>query len=69
MVHQVVINVIKYVFSRETTEYFIQFRQTLGGPFSAVSTATRARVGAFFHIFRDLQDLQSFAPLRSQNLS
>ena len=30
----------------------------------AVSTVTTARVGAFFRIFRDLQDLHSFAPLR-----
>ena len=51
--------------ARETTEYFIQFRQTLGGPFSAVSTATIATKYSFCWIFRDLQDLQSFAPLRS----
>ena len=38
--------------------------QILRGSFSAVSTATIARVGAFFRIFRDLQDLHSFAPLR-----
>ena len=35
--------------------------------FSAVSTATIARNGAFFHIFRDLQDFHIFAPLRIQN--
>ena len=35
--------------------------------FSAVSTATIARNGAFFHIFRDLQDFHTFAPLRTQN--
>ena len=35
--------------------------------FSAVSTATIARNGAFFHIFRDLQDFHAFAPLRTQN--
>ena len=40
--------------------------QTLRGSFSAVSTATIARVGVFFRIFRDLQDLHSFAPLRPQ---
>ena len=30
--------------------------QILNGPFSAVSTATIARIGAFFSFFRDLQD-------------
>ena len=43
--------------------------QILRGSFSAVSTATIARVGAFCRIRRDLQDLQSFAPLRSRNFS
>ena len=42
---------------------------TFGGSFSAVWTATIASKDAFFSIFRDLQDLHSFAPLRSQNLS
>ena len=42
-------------------------QQTLEGSFSAVSTATIARNGAFFHIFRDLQDFHAFAPLRTQN--
>ena len=37
--------------------------QTLEGSFSAVSTATIARVGAFFQIFRDLQDFHPFVPL------
>ena len=46
--------------------HFIEF---LRGSFSAVSTATIARVGAFFHIFRDLQDLHAFAPLQTQNIS
>ena len=55
--------------ARETTEYFIQFRQTLGGPFSAVSTATIATKYSFFQDFRDLQDFHTFAPLRSQNFS
>ena len=41
--------------------------QILRGSFSAVWTATIARVVAFFTIFRDLQDLNSFAPLRLQN--
>ena len=36
--------------------------------FSAVSTATIASKEAFFSIFRDLQDLHSFAPLKSQIL-
>ena len=43
------------------------FIETLEGSFSAASTATIARVGAFFSIFRDLQDFHSFAPLRIQN--
>ena len=40
---------------------------TLRGSFSAVSTATIARKGALFRIFRDLQDSFAFAPLRPQN--
>ena len=40
--------------------------QTSDGSFSAVSTATIASKDAFFCIFRDLQDLHSFAPLESQ---
>ena len=39
------------------------------GSFSAVSTPLIARVGAFFSIFRDLQDYHTFAPLRPQNFS
>ena len=42
--------------------------QTSDGSFSAVSTATIASKDAFFCIFRDLQDLHSFAPLQSQFL-
>ena len=42
---------------------------TLEGSFSAASTATIARKDAFCSIFRDLQDLHSFAPLKSQNFS
>ena len=38
-------------------------------PCSSVWTATIARVGAFCSIFRDLQDLCTFAPLWSQNFS
>ena len=45
---------------------FTESGQTLEGSFSAVSTATIARVGAFFQIFRDLQDSHSFAPLHTQ---
>ena len=41
------------------------YRQTLESSFSAVSTATIARIGAFFQIFRDLQDSHPFAPLES----
>ena len=36
---------------------------TSGGSFSAVSTATIMRQDVFCSIFRDLQDLHSFAPL------
>ena len=43
-------------------------RPTSDGSFSAVSTATIASKDAFFSIFRDLQDLHSFAPLQSQIL-
>ena len=43
--------------------------EIFNGSFSAVSTATIARVGAFFSISRDLQDLHPFAPRRSQNFS
>ena len=45
------------------------FIEILRGSFSAVSTATIARVGASFHIFRDLQDLHAFAPLQTQNIN
>ena len=40
--------------------------QASDGSFSAVWTATIASKDAFFCIFRDLQDLHSFAPLRSK---
>ena len=43
--------------------------KTLGGSFSSVWTATIARVGAFFSIFRDLQDSHSFAPLRNSKFA
>ena len=43
--------------------------QTLQGSFSAVSTPIFATKYSFFSIFRDLRDLQSFAPLRSQNFN
>ena len=42
--------------------------QTLEGSFSAVSTATIATKYSFCRVFRDLQDLHSFAPLHIQNL-
>ena len=47
----------------------MQLLPTLGGPFSAVSTATIATKYSFFQDFRDLQDSHTFAPLRSQNFS
>merc|ERR1711907_787520 len=40
--------------------------KTFEGSFSALWVPTIARVGAFFHIFRDLQDLHFFAPLHTQ---
>ena len=49
--------------------YIRNVNQTLKGSFSAVWTATIARVGSFFSIFRDLQDYHSFAPLRPQKFS
>ena len=36
------------------------------GPFSAVSTPILATKYSFFSIFRDLQDLHTFAPLQSK---
>ena len=53
----------------QSLRWFIQFLQTLGGSFSAVSTATIATKYSFFQDFRDLQDFHTFAPLRSQNFS
>ena len=46
---------------------FGKFCETLEGSFSAVSTPLIARVGAFFRIFQNLQDLHSSAPLQTQN--
>jgi len=43
--------------------------QILRGSFSVASTATIARLGHMFRIFRDLQDFFAFAPLRPQNFS
>ena len=42
--------------------------QISDGSFSAVSTATIATKGSFCRVFEDLQDLQTFAPLRFQKL-
>ena len=39
------------------------------GPFSAVSTPIFATKYSFLSIFRDLQDVHSFAPLQSQQFS
>ena len=50
-------------------DLYTESGQTLEGSFSAVSTATIARVGAFFQIFRDLQDFHPFAPLWTQNFN
>ena len=43
--------------------------QSLEGSFLAVWTAAIARKDAFCSIFRDLQDLHSFAPLQSRKFS
>ena len=43
--------------------------QILRGSFSAVWTATIARLGSFFSIFHGLQDVHTFAPLRFRNFS
>ena len=47
---------------------FQQNYQTLQGSFSSVSKPIFATKYAFFSILRDLQDLHTFAPLRTQNL-
>ena len=41
--------------------------QTLEGSFAAVSTPIFATKYSFFSVLRDLEDLQSFAPLQFQN--
>ena len=51
------------------SDFFSQNVQTLEGSFSAVSTPIFTTKASFCSIFRDLQDLQSCAPLRSQNYS
>ena len=47
--------------------YGTESGQTLQCSFSSVSTPPIARVGAFFSIFHDLQDIHAFAPLQTQN--
>jgi len=49
--------------------FFAKFCNFLAGSFSAVSKRKFARKYAFDSIFQDLQDLHTFAPLRSQNFS
>ena len=55
---------------KQTTTYLTDLctesGQTLEGSVSAVSTATIATKGSFCSIFRALQDLHSFAPLKTQ---
>ena len=51
------------------TPIFQQNDQTLEGSFSSVSAPICASKHSFCSIFRDLQDLQSFAPLRSPKFS
>ena len=48
--------------------YLRPIPQISDGSFSAVSTATIATKGSFCRVFEDLQDLQTFAPLRFQKL-
>ena len=50
-------------------DLYTESGHTLDGSFSSVSRPPIARVGAFFTVFRDLQDCHSFAPLRIQNFS
>ena len=51
-------------------DYFKQAgRETLEGSFSSVSTPIFASKYSFFSIFRDLQDVHSFAPLHTQKFS
>ena len=60
---------LKYVFGSHLGDLYKESGQTSQCSFSSVSTPPIARVGAFFSIFRDLQDVHSFVPLRIQNLS
>ena len=48
--------------------YLLPIPQISDGSFSAVWTATIATKGSFCRDFQDLQDLQTFAPLRFQKL-
>ena len=48
-------------------DLYTESGQTLQCSFSSVSTPPIARVGAFFSIFHDLQDIHAFAPLQTQN--
>ena len=50
------VNVISLLYTFTSAEF---------GPFSAVSTPIFASKYSFFSIFRDLQDVHSFAPLGS----
>ena len=51
------------------TQIFQPNYQTLEGSFSPVSTPISATKYSFCRVFQDLQDLQSFALLRSQNFN
>ena len=50
-------------------KFFAKFCKFLAGSFSAVSKQNFARKYAFDSIFQALQDVHTFAPLRSQNFS
>ena len=58
-----------FLLKKKPGDLYTESGQTLQCSFSSVSTPPIARVGAFFSIFRDLQDFHSFAPLRIQNFS
>ena len=55
---------ITYAGSNSTIAHYL----TLKGSFAGVWTATIARNDAFCSMFRDLQDLHSFAPLRTEKI-
>ena len=61
------IRTIAFIFN--LGDLYTESGQTSQCSISSVSTPPTARVGAFFNIFRDLQDFRSFAPLRTKKIS